>query len=87
MDKRKNQNPNQWGQTRNALSWIIELMKNRKSKFKDVRKYMMDEEFTYMEKFDGTNIAKDKNGCIYTRRTCHCKSTIVKTYTYDKSFR
>ena len=22
-----------------------------------------------MEKFDGTNIGKDKNGCIYTRRT------------------
>ena len=32
-------------------------------------KYLMEEEFTYMEKFDGTNIAKDINGCIYTRRT------------------
>ena len=29
----------------------------------------MEEEFTYMDKFDGTNIAKDKNGCIYSRRT------------------
>ena len=27
------------------------------------------EEFTYIEKFDGTNISKDKNGSIYTRRT------------------
>ena len=69
MNKVKNLNPHQWGKTRNALSWIIELVKNRKSKFRDVTKYLMEEEFTYMEKFDGTNIAKDKNGCIYTRRT------------------
>ena len=69
MEKRKNLNPHQWGQTRNALSLIIELVKNRKSEFQDVTKYLMEDEFTYMEKFDGTNIAKDKNGCIYTRRT------------------
>ena len=31
--------------------------------------YLMEEEFTYMEKFDEANIAKDKNGCIYTRQT------------------
>ena len=69
MEKGYNQNPHQWGQTHNALSLIIQLAKNRKSKFQDVTKYLMEEQFTYMEKFDGTNIAKDKNGCIYTRRT------------------
>ena len=67
MEKRVN--PHQWGQTRNALSWMIKLVKNRKNKFEDVRKYLIEEQITYMEKFDGTNIAKDKNGCIYTRRT------------------
>ena len=50
MDKRKNQNPHQWGQTRIALSWIIELVKNRKNKFQDVTKYLMEEELMYMEK-------------------------------------
>ena len=67
MDMRGN--PHQWGQTCNALSWMIELVKNRKNKFEDVRKYLIEEQITYMEKFDGRNIAKDKNGCIYTRRT------------------
>ena len=55
MEKRVNLH--QWGQTRNALSWIIELVKNRKNEFQDVRKFLMEEEFTYMEKFDGTNIS------------------------------
>ena len=67
MDKRGN--PPQWGRTRNALSWMIELVTNRKNKFEDVRKYLIEEQITYMEKFDGTSIAKDKNRCIYTRRT------------------
>ena len=58
MNKFKNQNPHQWGQTCNMLSWIKELVKNRKNKFGEVMKYLMEEEFTYMEKFDGTNIAK-----------------------------
>ena len=31
-------NQYQWGQTRSALSWMIELVKNRKNKFEDVRK-------------------------------------------------
>ena len=62
-------NPYQWGKTRSALSWMLELVKNRKTKFDDVRKYLIEEEITYVEKFDGTNIGKDKNGCIYTRRT------------------
>ena len=69
MENTYKRNPHQWGQTRNVLSLIIELVKNRKSKFEDVTKYLMEEEFTYMEKFDGTNIAKDKDGCLYTRRT------------------
>ena len=43
-------------------------MKNIKNKFENVRKYLIEEEITYTEKFDGTNISKDKNGCIYTRR-------------------
>ena len=30
---------------------------------------MIVEEFIYMEKLDGTNIAKDANGCIYKRQT------------------
>ena len=55
MDMRAN--PHQWGQTRNELSWMIELVKNRKNKFEDVRKYLIEEKITYMEKFDGTNIA------------------------------
>ena len=50
MDKGKNQNTHQWGQIRNALSLIIELVKNKKSKFQDVTKYLMEEEFKYMEK-------------------------------------
>ena len=70
MERGENQNkPHQWGQTRNAVSWIIELVKNIKSKFQDVTKYLMEKEFTYVEKLDGTNIAKEKNGCIYTRQT------------------
>ena len=67
MNKFKNNNPPQWGKTCNMLSLVIELVKNRKNKFCDVRKCLMEEEFTYIEKFDGTNIAKDANGCIYTR--------------------
>ena len=44
------------------------MVKNKKNKFEDVRKYLIEEEITYTEKFNGTNISKDKNGCIYTRR-------------------
>ena len=49
-------NPYQWCKTRSALSWMLELVKNRKTKFDDVRKYLIEEEITYVEKFDGTNI-------------------------------
>ena len=45
------------------------MVKNRKNKFGDVRKCLMEDEFRYVEKFDGKNIAKDVDGCIYTRRT------------------
>ena len=62
-------NPHQRGQTHNALSLMIDLVKKRINKFEEGRKYLIEGEITYMEKFDGTNIAKDRNVCIYTRRT------------------
>ena len=33
-----------------------------------VEEYFLEREFTYIEKFDGTNIGKDMNGVIYSRR-------------------
>ena len=57
------ENPYQWGETENALTiWTNILQDGNK-----VEEYFLERDFTYCEKFDGTNVGKDMRGLIYSR--------------------
>ena len=61
-------NPYQWGDTENALTiWMGKLV-DEKLGYEDLDEYFLKREFTMCEKFDGTNIGRDRKGQIYSRR-------------------
>ena len=58
----------QWGDTENALTFWAQKLFNKKIKYKDIEEFFLEKEFNVSEKYDGTNVGKDKNGQLYSRR-------------------
>ena len=61
-------NPYQWGNTENALTIWMDKLLDKNLNYEDLDEYFLKREFTMCEKFDGTNIGKDRKGQIYSRR-------------------
>merc|ERR1711872_1054051 len=59
----------QWQHTENALVAFSNLVKRYLSSDKDrLHKIFLDTPCFATEKYDGTNVAKDEDGCLYSRR-------------------
>eukprot|EP00092_Neocalanus_flemingeri_P013953 GFUD01015050.1.p1 GENE.GFUD01015050.1~~GFUD01015050.1.p1 ORF type:complete len:419 (+),score=119.47 GFUD01015050.1:81-1259(+) len=54
----------QWDSTENALTWIFDFIKKKN----DPEKFFLETLCFATEKYDGTNIAKDDTGQVYSRR-------------------
>merc|ERR1711892_1022334 len=68
----------QWDSTENALSYFSELVKKGKD---DPDKFFLETSCFATEKFDGTNLAKDDLGQIYSRKYMleHGEEEFIKT--------